>query len=473
MGMKVSALGLVLAAGLLLTACASRPPRLLWASEFGGTGVDDCDDIAVHESQSLLLACHSDSHDFPSAERQRPPANRDMDAYIVKVDQRAVKVLWAVRLGGSKYDGAFRIQLDSAGGAWVAGYTESLDFPTTANAVQKQFAGGQGDGFLARVSAEGQLTYSTYLGGTGSDQATDLVSDRRTSKVYAIGMTSSSDLVQARNSYNGKEDAFLASFDPTRSESLQVRYPGGAEDEKPTALALRPDGQLVVAGYTFSKEFPVQAAFQAELRGKTNAFLARFSTGSGELLSSTFFGGNGEDSAWGMALSQTGDIHLLGISNSSDFPTTPGAFQPKVRGGFDIFVASFDPAVQRLRYSSCFGGSGNDIAGVDGKNVTVDSQGRVWFVGMTDSQDLPLRHAHQPSFGGGDGDGVIAALSPTGASLAYGSYHGGTGRDLLEGLFLTDGALYATGLSFGGVLSRRPQLPHGSAANAILFRLQQ
>ena len=358
------------------------------------------------------------------------------------------------------------------GGVWVAGYTESPDFPTTINAVQKRFGGGQGDGFLARVSAEGQLTYSTYLGGTGSDQVTDVVSDPRTSKVYAIGMTSSSDLVQARNSYNGKEDAFLASFDPMQSQSLQVRYLGGAEDEKPTALVLRPEGQLVVAGYTFSKEFPVQAAFQAKLRGKTNAFLARFSTGSGELLSSTFFGGSGEDSAWGMALTQAGDIHLLGISNSSDFPPTPGAFQSKVRGGFDIFVASFDPAVQRLRYSSCFGGSGNDVAGVDGKNVTVDSQGRAWFVGMTDSQDLPLRHAHQPSFGGGDGDGVIAALSATGASLAYGSYHGGTGRDLLEGLIVADGSLYATGLSFGGVQSRGHQLPHGSAANALLFRLQ-
>jgi hypothetical protein len=126
-----------------------------------------------------------------------------------------------------------------------------------------------------------------------------------------------------------------------------------------------------------------------------------------------------------------------------------------------------------LRYSSCFGGSGNDIAGVDGKNIAMDSQGHVWFVGMTESKDLPLQHAHQASFGGGDGDGFIAALAPSSASLVYGSYHGGKGRDLLEGLFLAGGALYAAGVSFGGVPSRGRQLPHGNPANAILLGLQE
>ena len=460
--------------GLLLTGCSRLDaPRLVWASEFGGSGTDDCDDVAVDESQFLLLACHSESNDFASIKRDGPQTKSDMDAYVVKLDPHAGKLIWAIRLGGSKYDGAFRIHLDPTGASWVTGYTESPDFPTTPQALQNHFGGGQGDGFLARVSSDGRLTYSTFFGGAGSDQTTDLVSDPSTGVIHLIGMTSSPKLPHSRNSYGGKEDAFLASLHPEQPESLRTIYIGGSEDEKPTAMVLHPQGQLLLTGYTFSRGFPIRDAVQSQLNGKNNAFLVRLNPGDGQILSSTFFGGSGEDSAWGLALNQLGEIHLLGISNSSDFPTTRGALQSVPAGGFDTFLSKFDPSAQRLIYSSYFGGSGEDICGVDGKNLLVDRQGRMWFVGMTSSRDLPLRHPHQPSYGGGDRDGFVAAVSVTGSTVEYGSYHGGTGRDLLEGLFLANSVLYATGVSFdGGAPLAGSQLPNGTAPNAILVGLQ-
>jgi hypothetical protein len=471
--MNLPTLALMSALGLLLTACSrSDAPRLVWASEFGGGGTDDCDDVAVDESQLLLLACHSESNDFASVKREGSQTNAGMDAYVVKLDLSAGRLVWAVRLGGSKYDGAFRIHLD-AGGAWVTGYTESPDFPTTPDALQNHFGGGQGDGLLARINSDGHLAYSTYFGGAGSDQTTDVVSDPRTGMIHLIGMTSSPELPGACNSRGGKEDAFLASFYSQQRESLRTFYLGGSEDEKPTALALHPEGQLALTGYTYSRDFPIRGAFQSQLRGKNNAFLVRFNPGSGQILSSTFFGGSGEDSAWGLVLNQAGEIHLLGISNSPDFPTTPGALQSRLAGGFDTFLSRFDASAERLLYSSYFGGSGEDICGVDGKNLSVDRQGGMWFVGMTESRDLPLRHPHQPSYGGGDRDGFVAGVSATGSTLEYGSYHGGTGRDLLEGLFLADDVLYATGVSFnGGAPLRGSQLPNGAAPNAILVGLQ-
>jgi hypothetical protein len=222
-----------------------------------------------------------------------------------------------------------------------------------------------------------------------------------------------------------------------------------------------------------SSDFPARNALQGELRGSSSAFIARVDPPSGEILSSTFYGGSGNDSALGMTLGHGDDIHVVGFTDSTDFPTTRSAFQARPSGGVDVFVTRFDRTLNRIRYSSYFGGSENDIPGIDGKNVAVDAQGRTWFIGMTESRELPLRQAYQPKFGGGDRDGFIAALSPSGDSLLFASYHGGSERDLLEGLSLMPDSVYATGVSFGTVPPRGPQLPHGTQANAIVVSVRQ
>ena len=270
--MNLPTLALMSALGLLLTACSrSDAPRLVWASEFGGGGTDDCDDVAVDESQLLLLACHSESNDFASVKREGSQTNAGMDAYVVKLDLSAGRLVWAVRLGGSKYDGAFRIHLDP-GGAWVTGYTESPDFPTTPDALQNHFGGGQGDGLLARINSDGHLAYSTYFGGAGSDQTTDVVSDPRTGMIHLIGMTSSPELPGACNSRGGKEDAFLASFYSQQSESLRTFYLGGSEDEKPTALALHPEGQLALTAIPTPGTSRSVARFSPNCAARTTRF---------------------------------------------------------------------------------------------------------------------------------------------------------------------------------------------------------
>src|SRR5262245_54919691 len=196
-----------LIAAVASAACANPPEkaerptpdsRLEWASELGGASVDDCDDVAVDGTGLLVLACHSDSSDFPGSNPVQG-ASAGMDAYVVKVDQTTGKVLWATRIGGSKYDGAFRIRLDEGGAAWLAGYTESSDFPVTAGAAQRRFGGGESDGFIAKVDSAGQVVYASYVGGSGSDQAIDLAIESENSSVHVIGMTTSRDLPAAKN----------------------------------------------------------------------------------------------------------------------------------------------------------------------------------------------------------------------------------------------------------------------------------
>jgi hypothetical protein len=447
--------------------------RLAWASELGGAAVDDCDDVAVDRTGALLLACHSDSNDFPGV-TSAPSAPSGMDAYVVKVDPSSGKVLWATRVGGTKYDGAFRIHLDEGGAAWIAGYTESSDFPVTAGAAQRRFGGGDSDGFIARVGSDGQLLYASYIGGSGSEQAIDLAIEPQAGSVHVIGMTQSRNLPGVKNRATakpGKQDGFVAELDPANPSISRALYLAGSDDDRPTSIVRQSDGHILVVGYTLSKDFPVKAPYQAKHQGKNSAFMVRVNAASYEVRSSTFFGGSGQDSAYGAALGPTGDVYLFGMTTSRDFPTTQKVFQYTGNGGFDTFVSRFDPTVQLLRFSTFFGGSGNDVAGVDGRNLAVDSDGRAWFVGMTHSKDLRLKDPHQSAMGGGDGDGFVAALSADGKSLDYASYQGSPERDMLEGIAVGERTVYATGITFGDVAAKGPQLPNGKPGNAMLIAL--
>jgi hypothetical protein len=399
-----------------------------------------------------------------------------MDAYVVKVDPNAGKVLWATRLGGSKYDGASRIRLDEGGAAWIAGYTESVDFPVTAGAAQRRFGGGDSDGFIARVDPDGQLVYASYVGGSSSDQAIDLAIEPQAGSVHVIGMTQSRNLPGVKNRASakpGKQDGFVAELDLAKPSISRTLYLAGSDDDRPTSIVRQADGHILIAGYTISKDFPVKAPYQAKHQGKNSAFMVRVNAGSYEVRSSTFFGGSGQDSAYGVALGPGGDVYVFGMTTSRDFPTTQKVFQYTGNGGFDTFVARFDPTVQLLRFSTFFGGSGSDVVGVDGKNLAVDSDGRAWFVGMTHSKDLRLKDAHQSAMAGGDGDGFVAALTSDGKSLDYASYHGSPERDMLEGIAIGDDEVYATGVTFGAVASNGPQLLHRTNGNAMLLQLRR
>ena len=127
------------------------------ATRLGGSGIDDCDDVAVDKAGNVYLACHSESRDFAGA---APPADHesvDMDAYVTKFDPTTGKIVYSTRLGGSAWDGAFAIEVNASGSVVVAGFTRSPDFATTKNGVQPNYGGGESDAFLVQLSSDGTV----------------------------------------------------------------------------------------------------------------------------------------------------------------------------------------------------------------------------------------------------------------------------------------------------------------------------
>jgi hypothetical protein len=323
--------------------------------------------------------------------------------------------------------------------------------------VQRKFGGPRRDVFVLKLDANGKIVYSTLLGGSKNDEATTIaLADDGT--VYVGGVTWSDDFPGVHAGQfgpGGAPDGFIARLRPGDPASLQTVKIGGKGRDSISGLALDPAGNLFAAGYTASLDFPVKNALQPHFGGELDGFLMKWRTSDWGLLFSTYLGGSKLDAVGAITLDSAGNPILSGATESDDFVTTPGAFQRQLHGTYDAYVTKFDRDGGRIIWSTHYGGSAKSPLVYDGAGVAVDEQGRVWIAGMTPASDLPVRNGFQPSYGGGDLDGFLAALSPDGSKLCYGTYIGGKGRDLLEGLAAGNGKVYASGISASAGLPQK------------------
>ena len=402
--------------------------------------LDDCDDIAA-DANYLYLACHS-TH-APKTLPSNPP---NMDAWVVKLERRTGKVVYLTRLGGEGYDTAVRIKVDGRGHAYAVGFTGSRDFPTTPGALQTVYGGGESDALVVEIGPDGQIAYSTFVGGSLADQGNGIVL-LADGAVLIGGRTWSADFPEANQKLGtrGKSDVFLSRLKPGDRTYHSSAVLGGRDEEKLTGIAVS-GKKILITGYTESADFPTARPLQAHLTGPSDAFVTEIRDGFEALNFSTFFGGSGHDSGWGISMDVQGSPVVAGITESDDLPVTRDAPQPHRRGQADSFLMKLGGSGQKLLLSTYYGGSGLDHAGYDGANVVVSSTGTIWMVGLTNSGDLIVPRGNFPRYGGGEQDGFLVAFSDRG-QLCYGTYTGGTARYLLEGVALAEdgNAVYAVG----------------------------
>ena len=435
-------------------------------------GVADCDGIALGSNQDLYLACHSPSSYLPI--EPRPPKQSTterisdpdslFDAYVLRVNPRTGKMIYATRIGGSDYDGAFRIKVDRNGFAYATGVTKSADFPVTADAIQPKYGGGESDAFLVKVAPDGQVVYSTFLGGSGADES-DAVELDGQGGVFVGGTTGSSDFPgQSGPRTTAKADAFVAFIKPEDPKTFHSVVFGGSDEEFLTGLSRDGRGGLFAVGYTKSRDFPTIQPIQADFGGASDLFLVRFAIPSLSPTFSTFFGGSGEDQGWGVTVDSRGDPVVSGLTGSTDLSVSSGAYQRTNKGGWDAFVAKFSGNGYHNVRATYFGGTKDDTSGGDGDDVKLDAYGNVWLVGWTKSSDLPVHNALQSTYGGGEQDGFLIALSPDLGELCYSTFRGGSDQDTLEGIDVSAaGLVYVT----GETMSRDLAMPAKSIQKAL------
>ena len=314
--------------------------------------------------------------------------------------------------GGSLVNHGNAVAVDWAGAVYVTGYTISTDFPATAGVVQDHHEGSLGtdNGFIVKLDESGKLSYSTYLGGSWVRGLGIAVDNLGTAFVTGVTLTSLpvQNAFQSRNA--GGSDAFVVRLNSSATGLIYSTYLGGRGDDAGYAIKVDNDSNAYICGTTQWKTLPVTPAGITQNFPTTpdaeqpiyggpdaDAFITKFSP-AGNLLYSSFIGGDGTDSAYAMAVGIGGEIFITGDTSSSNFPSGSSLFQNVPRGEGDIFVTKLRPLAGRpisIEYSTILGGSRVESA----RGIAMSPDGSVYVTGYTYSRDFPLIDAFQPQPG--------------------------------------------------------------------------
>jgi hypothetical protein len=300
----------------------------------------------VDGTGAAYIAGYTSSGDFPttSGSFQANFAGGFQDAFVVKLNATGSTAIYATLLGGNGNDLARGVAVDSFGCAYITGYTDSPNFPVL-NALLPTYRGGSGDAYVTKLNASGTgIIYSTYLGGSSVDYGSGIAVDS-SGAAYVAGATYSSNFPTTSGAFRttpaGNYDAFVAKLSSSGNSLVYSTYLGGSGVEEAGCIAVDSQGNASVAGFTGSLDFPLQLAYQSVYRGSLDAFLTKFNASGTALLFSTYLGGAGDDRAYGVAVDPAGNISVIGMTSSRNFPTTASAVQTAIGGSYDAFAVRF------------------------------------------------------------------------------------------------------------------------------------
>jgi hypothetical protein len=354
---------------------------------------------------------------------------------------------YSTLLGGSGANAATAVAVDSTGAAYIAGFTDSYNFPT-ANPVQNYNAGST-DVFVAKLNASGsELAYCTYLGGSGDDRAYGIAVDG-TGAAYIAGSTMSTNFPVWRSYQSrlaGGRNAFVAKLNPAGNALVYSTYLGGSGTDTANGIAVDAGGYAYVVGDTNSANFPA-SGLQRGLRGGQDTFVAKLAADGSHLVYSTYLGGSNDDHGAAIAVDSATTVYLTGSTWSTDFPVV-NAFQPKFAGGEDTFVARLSADGNTLLFSTYLGGTGGTMSYPEtGQAIALDGQGSAYIAGTTSSADFPVLLPFQASLRGSL-DAFVSKLSSAGV-LVYSTYLGGSSADYGNAIAVdAAGSAYVAGYAY-------------------------
>ncbi len=497
-------------------------PTLSYATYLGGSSGDIGTAIAVDANGGIYVTGYTLDTDFPvtpgAYQGTHATATNEI-AFVAKLTAAGTPA-YVTYLGGTGDAEATGIAVDGAGNAYIAGEVDTSNFPTTPGAFQtvnNASTTTTNNAFITKLSADGTaLVYSTFLGGSGltisqgfveGDSPLRIAVDANQS-AYVVGTAFSTDFPTTatapqrtnKAATNLASNAFVTKLSADGKSLVYSTYLGGSgiapanvqsgdgegEGDAGYGIAVDGAGEAYVSGGTYSADFPLTAnGYQPANRAAAdfgfNAFVARLNAGGTAVLGATYLGGTGlvtnpddstnagsnvGDVAYGLALDGSGNVYVVGASDSTDFPTTPGAVQRTNKAAANLatsaFVSKLDLTLATLIYSTYLGGSGvagssGDLGNGDlGVGIAIDAAGNAYLTGAAESLDFPVStDAFQavPRNNAAIESAFFTVLSADASALTYSTYLGGSGASffgdsIFEGDFGYDLALDGAGNSY-------------------------
>jgi pimeloyl-ACP methyl ester carboxylesterase len=437
-----------------------RTSDLIYATFLGGVLEEVGNSIVVDADGAAYVTGWTRSSLFPTTPGAFDVTFSNGDAFVTRLSTDGDRLIFSTFLGGDDSDSIEDLAIDEDGFIYAAGITYSQNFPVSSGAFDSSY-NGEGDIFVSKLSPAGDaLESSTYLGGSNSEHYEAAVAIDATGAAYCAGSTSSDDFPTTEGAFDrtlDQSEALVAKLSPDGSQLLYSTFLGGHDDETAWSVAVDGSGLAYVAGTTWSHDFPTTPGAFDRTCGtdgvcnpwngfpSPDAFIAKFNHAGTTLDFSTFIGGSQGEEIYSLTIDQFGAAYATGGTESTDFPTTAGAYDRNLDNG-DAFVLKLAATGNQLEYGTFLGGSDWD----NGWQIVVDEQGAAYLVGDTSSLDFPTTpDAFDSHFHGLPSDVFVAKLHPSGSQLLYGTYLGGDHWD--NGYALdadANGAVYATGVTW-------------------------
>lgn len=405
---------------VFVTKLNSSGSALVYSTYLGGTLDEPVfgASIAIDRDGNAYVTGTTDSPDFPTTPGAFQRSLKGIeDAFITKLNHDGSALVYSTYLGGSAQDDTdfySSIAVDSSGSAYVTGFTQSPDFPTTPGAYQQSFKGVE-DAFVTKLNPSGTgLVYSTYLGGTGDEGGLGIALDGD-GRAIVTGYTNSADFPTTPNAaqpvIGGGYDAFVTKLNSGGTGLIYSTFLGGTSDDAAGSIATDGAGSAYVTGSTFSPDFPTTpSAFQKTANGGApDAFVTKLNPDGSALVYSTYLGGAGSEQGDSIAVDSAGQANVAGFTNAINFPVTSDAVQPTNNGGYDAFVTKLNRFGSALVYSTYLGGTIDDF----GNGIALGRSNKVYVTGSTDSPDFPTTSgAFDTTYNGGTntGDAFVTKL---------------------------------------------------------------
>jgi hypothetical protein len=360
---------------------------LLYATYIGGRNADKGAAIAVDNLGQVYVTGSTTSTNFPLVLSNRSTLGGSSAAFALKLNAAGNTLLYSGYLGGTTWETGTAIAVDSSYNAYVAGDTQSANFPTK-NGTQPTF-GGNTDAFITKLNPAGGYAFSTFLGGFGNEHAGGIAVDSL-GDIFVAGGTSSSNfpvVSPLQASLAGTQNAFVAKISAAGTVAFSTYLGGsGGTLQQANAIALDSAGNPYIAGVTNSANFPVTSgAFQSVLNGEQSGFVTKMTASGSAFVYSTYLGGDVSDWAAGIAVSAAGNAYVAGWTSSVNFPQA-NPVQAAFGGLTDAFISEFNFPGNGLLFSTYYGGSGSDSVTA----IALDTNANIFTGGQTASLDLPL-----------------------------------------------------------------------------------
>jgi hypothetical protein len=358
-------------------------------------------------------------------------------------------LVYGTYLGGSGFDQGTGIAVDNDGNSYIAGCTDSTDFPLASS---NQTAPSSMNAFIAKVNSSGSaLVYADYIGGSSYDCASAMTLDG-SDDAYLTGGTYSQDFptvspYQSANNSNASA-AFVTEVSPDGSSLLYSTYLSGSAYTRASSLGLDSSGDIYVAGWTQSTDFPVANAYQSAVSPNQGGnygqygFVTEFAAGGQSLVYSTYYAGSataspGCQSCWplpysnitGMTVAPSGNVYVTGDTNTDDFPVTQNAYQTARETNDNAavgFIGTFSSS-GGLTNSTYYGAqpTSSGFLGLWPSAIAIDSNGSTYVVGTTYNGGNPIPVTTPNLCNPAQTQcsiGFITKFDPTGLNVIYSTY---------------------------------------------------